>query len=442
MAELSPKVKIMAARGAAISRVPYFRAAMLRVQFAEVAAEDLPYPTMAMSPGGVIYYCVEFVQKTPTAQLASVLVHELMHFLQAHHTRFKSLIDMCIANEDSELRTLLNIAEDCEINDDLTAMGWSLPADCAFPQKYDLEPGKTAEQYLLELRKNQTAAPKQPKTGNGQCGGAAGHGHDVEKRFAPGDKPGSAGKSPATGSGELQKPTGMSEGEVERLRAQVARDVNAHAQQQGGGRGTIPQGIARWAADHIKPPKVPWRQKLARATRRALEVASGMQDYRYDGISRRQSGLGHGPNAPRLPRLRGYLPRIAVVVDTSGSMSNAQLGLAISETSGILRAAGAAVTFCAIDTALHDAPKQVRNWQEAAASMKGGGGTDMRPAFEALRMMKNRPNVVICATDGMIGDPGPEPTWCRVIWLLVGSKYTHDVSKFGEIIEVDAAEGL
>ena len=444
MAELSPKVKIMAARGAAISRAPYFRSAMLRVQFQEVAAEELPYPTMAMSPGGVIYYCKEFVQKTPTVALASVLVHELMHFINGHAARFKAVVEMAIANEDDGLRHILNAATDCEINDDLIAMGWQMPTDTppALPTDYGMKNGGTAEQYFLELRQQAKTSKKKMGVCAGECGGVAGTPHAVEKRFGEkgpkADGSGGAGKSKGDGNGQGDA-TDLSPSEIARLRAQVARDVNAHAQQQGGGRGNLPAGIARWASEHIKPARIPWRQKLARATRKALEVAAGAQDYRYDGVSRRQSGIGHGPGLPRLPRLRGYVPRIAVIVDTSGSMSDTQLGMALSETGGILKAAGAAVTFCAIDAAVHEI-KQVRNWQDAAKLMKGGGGTDMKPAFEAMKAQKVRPNVVICATDGMIGNPGPDPTWTRVIWLLIGSKHKEDVSKFGEIIEVDDAE--
>ena len=145
--------------------------------------------------------------------------------------------------------------------------------------------------------------------------------------------------------------------------------------------------------------------------------AAGAVEHRYDGPSRRQAGIGYGTGRPVLPRLRAPMPRVAVAVDTSGSMSGGDLDRAMGETSAILRAIGAPVTFLACDAAVHGVAKVAHLGQ---VQLKGGGGTDFRPIFEALADMRPRVDVVVVMTDGYGPAPDEELTGLRTIWLLIG----------------------
>ena len=60
----------------------------------------------------------------------------------------------------------------------------------------------------------------------------------------------------------------------------------------------------------------------------------------------------------------------------------------------------------------------------------------MEPAFAACAELKDRPDVVICFTDGGI-DTFPEPEWCRVIWVVVGGA-DGQPNDWGETIVVDS----
>ena len=95
--------------------------------------------------------------------------------------------------------------------------------------------------------------------------------------------------------------------------------------------------------------------------------------------------------------------------------------IALREVGGVLRATGASVTFIAVDAAVH-AHQVVRSIDEIADLLKGGGGTDFRPAFDRLRESRNPPDVVVFATDGCGPAPKEEPAWCATIWLLVGQQ--------------------
>lgn len=444
-----PRVKLMAARKVVRDAAPYFRTVLLRIQFEPCTSADLMgQETMGMTERGVCYYVPAFVDKTPVKELAAVLVHEMMHFLRNHAARFKTRVG------NTELFQLWNCAADCEINDDLAAGGWALPGKpfppnappgttgYLMPSSIPMPEGRTAEEYFAELRKRAKPAGKggsgqgQPsgqQVAGGECGGCAGNPREHEKKLGAGGSE----KQPGDGkSGPQEQPSGggMGESEQDRVRAQTAREIQNHVAQKG--RGNVPAGLARWAGEQLKPPRVHWREKLKRATRRCVQACAGATDYRWTHISRRQAGLGFGMGAPRLPALRGNLPSVAVIVDTSGSMGGDQLAEGLSETDGVLRALGAPIQFCAIDCDSEGVVK-VRSWREAAVKLKGGGGTDMKPAFRMLLEQRNPPSVAICITDGMIGDPGPAPAGMHVIWLLVGSTYTNDVSKFGEVIILD-----
>ncbi|EUA17509.1 hypothetical protein I552_0710 [Mycobacterium xenopi 3993] len=117
---------------------------------------------------------------------------------------------------------------------------------------------------------------------------------------------------------------------IRRKIAEAVRDAAAS------GIGTLPGGLRRWADGVLAPPVVPWNRVLRSAVRCALAEAAGRTDYSYRRPSRRRV-----PGVV-LPAMRGPKVSVAIVVDTSGSMSGADLTAALSETSGVLRSAGVA----------------------------------------------------------------------------------------------------
>jgi len=126
----------------------------------------------------------------------------------------------------------------------------------------------------------------------------------------------------------------------------------------------------RWA-DTVLNPRIDPRTALLRHVRAAVEQATGLGDYSYRRPNRRN---------PRpdmlLPSAVQPVPRIVVLVDTSGSMDQRDLGLClgligkvlngfrmrdgIQVITGDVRAVTAARVF---------APQQIK--------LAGGGGTDM-----------------------------------------------------------------
>ena len=71
---------------------------------------------------------------------------------------------------------------------------------------------------------------------------------------------------------------------------------------------------------------------LHAAVRRGLGWANGHTDYTYTRISRRQAAAG----PVILPALRRPVPRVGIVVDTSGSVDDGLLAQALGEIDGVL----------------------------------------------------------------------------------------------------------
>ena len=208
---------------------------------------------------------------------------------------------------------------------------------------------------------------------------------------------------------ELADVGGLSPVAAEAIRRTVAIEFQANP-----GRGDLPGDWGRWVSA-ILDPVVDWRNVLHAAVRRGLGWANGHTDYTYTRISRRQAAAG----PVILPALRRPVPRVGIVVDTSGSVDDGLLAQALGEIDGVLTALGVAdpqVTVLAVDAAVH-AVTTVR--RAGAVNLAGGGGTDMALGIQAAQELRPRVDVIIVLTDGHTGWPG-QPAPMPVIAVLIG----------------------
>jgi predicted metal-dependent peptidase len=208
---------------------------------------------------------------------------------------------------------------------------------------------------------------------------------------------------------------GLDQWQADLLRRQVAQDVMRHAREAG----TVPAGLARWASQLLSP-KVDWRRLLAAELRRALADVAGAVDYSYRRPSRRAAVFSGMVPGVVLPALRRPVPEVAVVCDTSGSMSDDLLAAALAEVEGLLGSLGMArqVRLLACDTAV--GPVQ-RVTSARRVELAGGGGTNMGAGIAAAAALRPRPAVVVILTDGYTPWPARPPKGLRVVVALLGS---------------------
>lgn len=428
--------------------MPYLRAAI----FALVPIERPGLNTMAVTKSMILFWDSAALLRWPREETVCTLLHEVWHVLRDHAGRCEAM---------QAERSLWNKAADLEINDDLSAaapdvVGAKIGDGWLMPESFGLANGGLAEGYYRQLLAQQHAlsgpgagsgpggnsGPSAPSAGNGWCGSGAGQAipnepDDDNADPADPNNPQAPSAGAPTPGGPLQAApsTGRSAAEIQTVRKRVAQAVRDEARKGGRGRGSIPAGWQRWAGQVLTPPKVRWQDKFARAARSAIAFRPGAADWTYSKLSRRQAGVGFGPGRPILHATHTPVPIVDVWVDTSGSMEEKHLAVALRESAGVLVAVGGNVQFGAIDADVHTC-KVVSDWREIPSLLVGGGGTDFRPAFERSASTKRRAGVIVFITDG--GGTAPEfpPLHARVIWLLVG-EYRSRPCQWGEFVEID-----
>ncbi|WP_412078892.1 DUF2201 family putative metallopeptidase [Streptomyces xanthophaeus] len=366
--------KLFAARLHAVRVRPYLATAL----FALHTVESRRVPTMAVDRHWRCYVSPAFVDRTPVEELAGVWVHEVSHLLRDHHGRGDRVARrQGLTGRGDRLR--MNIAADCEINDDIFGDGLTRPEGAVEPRSLDLEPGELMEDYLRQFR----LGPRTEAVAWLDCGSGA-DGLDREWDLGP------------------DGAHGLSEQERDAVRFRVAQGIIGHP-------GTAPKGWRRWAEEAFHPPQ-PWRELLGAALRSAVSGSGAGDDYSYGRPSRRSAGV---PGAI-MPSLRRRPPRVCVVIDTSGSVSDAELGSALHEVTAISRAVGGRrdlVTVLSCDASAQAVHPLCR---AEGIELIGGGGTDLRTGFAGALRARPRPDVVVVLTDGQTPWPDARPP-CRTV---------------------------
>jgi predicted metal-dependent peptidase len=388
---------ISAARLWAATRFPYLASGVFGAQV--IAEPDSG--TVSVDQNWRLRADPELIAAWTPAQLGSVLIHHVCHLLRTHGERAQAA-----GVGDHEAPTWVRAA-DAEINDDLVPAGLDLPGRPVLPGDLGADDGLLAEQYFDGIRGARRPA--------GDAGG--GRWGDGGVRSGQSESGETAGPWLDCGSGADgmprpgERPGGLAGWQADLLRRQVAQDVIAHAKQAG----TVPAGLLRWA-EEILHPKVDWRRLLAAELRRAVAQVAGAVDYSYRRPSRRSAVAGDVV----LPALRRPVPEIAVVCDTSGSMTEDLLAMVLAEVEGLLRALGLArqVRVLACDSAV--APAQ-RVTSARQVQLIGGGGTNMGAGIAAAIALRPRPAVTVVLTDGYTPWPSRAPKGTRVVVGLLGA---------------------
>jgi predicted metal-dependent peptidase len=371
----------------AATRFPYLATGLFGAQVIAEAGSG----TVSVDEGWRMHADPDLVAGWAPAQLGSVLVHHVCHLLRMHGERAQA------AGVGREEAPTWVRAADAEINDDLVPAGLDLPGRPVLPRDLGAADGLLAEQYFEAIREARTTDRSAGKGGEGEaaagwldCGGGA----DGVPR--PGEGP--------------PGPPGLPAWQADLLRRQVAQDVIEYGKLPG----TVPAGLLRWA-EQVLSPKVNWRALLAAQLRRAVAEVSGAVDYSYRRPSRRSAVSGDVV----LPALRRPVPEVAVVCDTSGSMTADLLAEALAEVEGLLRAVGMArqVRVLACDTAVGPA-QRVRS--AGQIQLVGGGGTNMGAGIAAAAALRPRPAVTVVLTDGYTPWPALAPKGMRVVAGLLG----------------------
>ena len=395
------KLRVMAARIIAQIRWPYISGILFNLRLVE--ANPLSVPTMAVDAGWRLYYSPDFVVSETPEALATVLLHESMHCLMAHNERFANVTD-------SERNPFIwNICGDCAINHllDESGMPWT---EKVTPVRYfnyedtGVNQSMITETAYAEMLKwrDENSAQDDPRFTPPDCGSVAGGSvREYELETNDEDAPGFSAEQRAG------------------VRDQVAGEILV----RGEDRGDIPDGLLRWAQNHLDP-QIDWRKQLGVSLRRAVASISGRRDYSFMRPSRRQEAMRLIGSSVLLPSLRQPAPpKVSVVLDTSGSITDLDLRKYLGEISGIIKAVGFVggiqVIACDAEAQPPQTFKNANRLEEI--ELIGGGGTDMRKGIDAAITSRQSPDVVVVITDGLTPWPESKPASCDFFTVVLTS---------------------
>lgn len=345
---------------------------------------------MGVNARGDVFYNEEWVKTISDAEIKGVILHEILHCALLHLTRVKK--------RDPQL---WNIAIDLVTNSLLLKEGYSLPEGLR-PDKddcftmYDFKKRKeviieniskkTAEEIYAELPEIPTINICFKNRNNGNSNNSDGNNSNGQgKKYKSFDEhlKGTDGKG-----------TPLTESEIADLEDKWLSTVS-QAVVSGLQRGDLPQGLERYA-EELRKAEIDWRVLLRKYIQAMVPI-----DQTYAKMSKKSHAL------------RIYMPgtlkekiRIAVAIDTSGSLDDSELAEFLSEVVGIVRAYRDAIDITVFS---HDIEVQtehevtngnIQKIFELRNKLKGGGGTSHKIILKKISEEREPFNCAVFFTDG------------------------------------------
>lgn len=393
-------VLFAAARLRAAREQPYLAAAL----FAMVPVPSPDLGTFSVDRFWRVYVDMDQARRWGVAATAGVLVHEAHHLVRDHHGRADR-----IGATGPRHRTW-NLAADAAINDDLLDDGLELP-DPVLPRHLGCRRGGFEEVYYRTLTDPSHRIPERTQDGRPDVRAPEDDGDAVDED--PDDPGCGSGSGGAARPEEIDdEPDGPGEGldpiDADAIRRVVAHDVAA-ARTAGA---SVPPGIARWASS-VLDPQVPWTRLLRAAVRRDLRAAVAHADPDWTRPDRRAAAT---PGVLR-PGRRRSRPSVAVVVDTSASMSDPLLDVAVTELDALLHRGGVAPVPVVVCDEVAARTQRVRRLGDLRLS--GGRGTDQRIGIAAAAALRPSPRVIVVLTDGWTPWPAAPPPGATVVAVII-----------------------
>ncbi len=401
---------------------PFFLIPSARVKF-RIDEKGRITKTAAITTDGVIFLHPPFIEKLKPAERQGVIAHELMHMVMLHYFRRGSR-EAVVLTEDGPV-PLWFIACDMAINGPLRKAGITLPAEGVFPPP-EWDGWNTERIYaeMLQQAQNNKSGEGMPLVQPGQQTGM----QDQTPGAGCGVKPPTAGNGDQEAKGKANGT--KTDATLEREWREVAAAASAMQRSQGRGAGDV-----LVQALEIPAPRVNWSAVLRRGMATAI-AAHGRDAQTWSRRGRRSQAVG-----PQFPGWQTNSAKCAVVIDTSGSMSDDDLAQCVAETTSIAKESSVAVYLVT-----HDDGVQWEGWlvpkcqpKAIKQALRGRGGTCAHEAYERVGSATKRFDCMIHLTDGWLNWP-TWPTNVRkpVVALMGhGSKDTTEVPEGALVVEVE-----
>ncbi len=384
--------RIIVARVGLLMRHPFFgnMATRLRV----VAADD--WLMTAATDGRHLYYNTQFFNAMSNKEVEFVIAHEILHCVYDHLTR----------REDRDPQ-LYNIAADYIVNNLLVRDRIGVKPkfiDCFQDFKYDKW---MSEEVYDELFKN---AKKIDINSLGELLDEHIDWEDDGDEDGDGDKDGK-GKRPR-----------LSKADIDAIKDEIKEAMLNAA--QAAGAGNVPGEIQRMIKE-LTEPKMNWRELLRQQIQSTIR-----NDYTFARPSRK--GWHTGAVLPGMNFDETI--DITIGIDMSGSISNSQAKVFLSEVQGIMdQYKDYKIKLWCFDTKVYNEQDFSADGGEDLLSYEvmGGGGTDFMANWNYMKHNDIQPKKFIMFTDGYPWDSWGDETYCDTIFIVHGHPNKNLEAPFG-----------
>jgi len=354
--------------------------------------------TAAVAPDGTLVVNADFWDSLPDDIRLTLITHECGHPAFNHFS---------LMGKWKHERA--NRAADYALNPLLLEAGFKAIPGWMDNYRYH---DKTAE-AIAKMLKDEAEYDGEGE-GDGESGGESGEGK-VKNGMRPDLAETELGKKAASGDPSA----------AEELANQNAQNL-ANAAEQARQKGSLP-GMLEKAINEVIHPKLSTADYL----RRFMGSKGPRIERNMLRPSKRSEACG-----VHIPSRKSSAPTVAVIMDTSGSMSDKQY----SEAMGLIEKTADELR---IDLMYIECDTQIKKVRDSVTSQrdigdrKGYGGSNFTPAFDYLQK-EGFEGVIVAVTDGYIDVPRQQPNGGiqGVLWVLSGRYHTVP-AEWGDTMEFE-----
>jgi predicted metal-dependent peptidase len=387
--------KLTTARVGLLLKQPFFGNMATRMKL--IDASDW-CPTAA-TDGRSFFYNKDFVNSLTAKELEFLFGHEIGHCVFDHFGR--------VGSRD---RKLSNIAQDFAVNQILVdeRVGSKITkVQICYDPKYR---GMAWEEIYDELYEKAEKISMEDLLK--QLG-------DTLDEHLEESKPGEDEEGEGKGKPKLSKE------QMKAIKDEIKEAMIQSAQAAGAGK--VPAGIMRMIKD-LTEPKMDWREVLR------MNIQSIIRnDYSFQRPNRKSQHSG-----AILPGMKNdETVEVAIAIDMSGSIGDADAKVFLSEVKGIMdQYADYKIDLWTFDTQVygHVQISQDNDHELMEYQPQGGGGTDFEVNWEFMKENDINPKKFVMFTDGYPCGGWGDEDYCDTLFIVKGS---NNESPFGQTVIYD-----
>ena len=404
--------RIVVARIGLLLRHPFFGNMATRLRI--LAADDW-LPTAAVD-GRNLYYNTQFFNAMNNKEIEFVVAHEILHMVFDH-----------LGRREDRNPMLYNIAADYKVNNLLVRdrIG-EKPSivDCFQDFQYDADTSEEIYDKLFEQAKQDMEEFLKQMEEEGEM-----LDEHLDDDGDGGSEEGEEEKD-ANGNNVSKKRPRYSKEEMEKIKDEIKEGMMTAA--QAAGAGNTPGEIQRMIRE-LTEPKMNWREILQQQIQSTIK-----NDFTFQRPSRK--GWHTGAILPG--QNFDETIDIAVALDMSGSIGNAQAQDFLGEIKGIMdQYADYNIKVWCFDTKVYNEQDFSADGGEDLLDYEifGGGGTDFMANWEYMKETGYVPKKFIMFTDGYAWDSWGDEDYCDTVFLIHSHHDKNVQAPFGTTVRYEDA---